>query len=107
MAAMDEDESIAIDHAERLIAIDENDRIMINPMERLIFLNHLNSPDEVNVVVPVPNGSDIFSMMNITVPRNISSTSEGWSIVINPNTSEYHYLLDVFRVSSCLCTSER
>ncbi len=43
------------------------------------------------------SGVDIFHMMNLSVPSNISSL-EGWAILIYPNSAQYKTLQAAFGV---------
>ena len=81
------------------LAEHRHERIVIDPGLRLIVLNYLSpSPDSLMVKEPVPPGVDIFSMMNLTVPRNVSRL-DGWAIMIHPNSSMYTRLLSAIGVS--------
>ena len=67
---------------------------------RLIKLYYLNEyPGEPMVSEPVPDGVDMFNILNLTVPANVSSLT-GWSVVISPNSSYYPKLLGFFGVSN-------
>ena len=79
------------------------ERIVIDPNRRLIVLNYLSpAPDTPMVREPVPEGVDIFNLMNLSLPDNVSSL-DGWSLVINPNSSEYGKMLGVFAVRKLSC----
>ena len=43
-------------------------------------------------------GMDIFNMMNLSVPANVSRL-EGWAIMIYPNSTQYKTLVGAFDVS--------
>ena len=63
------------------------------------MLNYLSpSADSPMVKEPVPEGVDIFNMMNLSVPLNVSRL-DGWAIMIYPNSTQYKTLLGVFGVS--------
>ena len=68
-------------------AMEQEERLVIDPYTRIIYLNYLNPyPGAPMVAEPVPEGVNIFNMMNLIVPENVSELGE-WTIMINPNSS--------------------
>ena len=80
-------------------AEDLPERLVIDPYTRVIALNYLNPyPGAPMVSEPVPEGVNIFNMMNLSVPENVSELGE-WTVLINPNSTKYATLKKVFNVS--------
>ena len=78
---------------------EEEERLVIDPYTRIIYLNYLNPyPGAPMSAEPVPEGVNIFNMMNLSVPENVSELGE-WTIMINPNSSKYDTLKNAFNVS--------
>ena len=69
--------------------------ITVDTERKVIALNHLGFPQ---VAETVPEGVNIFNMMNLTPPQNVSLL-EGWVVMINPNSSKYFNLKSVLDVS--------
>ncbi len=88
---------------EAFLAGHRHERIVIDATLRLIVLNYLSpTADAPMVKEPVPPGVNIFDMMDLRVPDNVSRL-DGWAIMIYPNSSQYTTLQVAFGVSAC-CT---
>jgi hypothetical protein len=72
-----------------------NGGIEIDVFRKIISLNHLGFPQ---IAEPVPEGVDIFALMNISAPSNVSLV-DNWVVMINPNSSKYQNLKGVLDVS--------
>ncbi len=73
---------------------------LVDVQSHVIVVQHLGEP---TVTVPVPDGVDIFQALDIDPPVNVTSTTTGWSVSINDNSSYYPQMLDFFRVSRKGC----
>lgn len=79
--------------------LEPSERLVIDPYTRVIALNYLNPyPGAPMVSEPVPEGVNIFNMMNLSVPENVSEL-EDWTVMINPHSAQYATLKNTFDVS--------
>ena len=53
--------------------------------------------DPWQVSEPVPEGVNIFNIMNLSAPGNVSLL-ENWSVLVNPNSTVYAQIKGQFEV---------
>ena len=53
--------------------------------------------DSWQVSEPVPEGVNIFNIMNLSAPGNVSLL-ENWSVLVNPNSTVYAQIKGQFEV---------
>ena len=57
----------------------------------------LNYSQPLQVSEPVPEGVNIFNIMNLSAPSNVSQMGS-WSVLVNPNSTVYAQISGQFEV---------